>query len=255
MKRKATKLYLRTGFLALALCMAVGAMTLPAQAVEAGAAAATQVQAEGHGQSHAEGAQPSGPAEQMDAPETEQQHNAYLYSSSVRWIAKKTGVPVKTLALIFEWLNSGILLIAIFYFLLKALPGVFRRRREKLAKDLVEAKQVSDDAKRRLAAIEERLSHLDAEIEAFRKRSEHEAAEEERRMHEALESERQRIVHSAEQEIEAASAMAQRNLRRYAADLAVGQVRRSLKVDLNRDKTLVAEFSKSLDGNGKGGQS
>lgn len=255
MKQKATKLYLRTGFLALALCAAAGVMTLPAQAAQSGAATATQVQAEGHGQSQADGAQPGGPAEQMDAPETEQQHNAYLYSSSVRWIAKKTGVPVKTLALIFEWLNSGILLVVIFYFLLKALPGVFKRRREKLAKDLVEAKQVSDDAKRRLAAIEERLSHLDAEIEAFRKRSEHEAAEEERRMHEALEAERQRIVHSAEQEIEAASAMAQRNLRRYAADLAVGQVRQSLKVDLNRDKALVAEFSKSLDGNGKGGQS
>lgn len=224
-------------------------MTLPvrAQAVHAGAATSQQ--------SQTAAAQQGGPPEQMDAPETEEQHNAYLYSSSTRWIAKKLGLPVKTTATIFEWLNSTILLFAIFYFLFKILPGIFRRRREKLAKDLVEARQLGDEAKRRLAAIEDRLSHLDAEIEAFRKRSEHEAVEEERRMHEALEAERQRIVHSAEQEIDAASAMAQRNLRRYAAELAVGQVRQSLKVDLKRDKALVADFSKSLDGNGKGGRS
>ena len=244
---------LRTGFLVLALCVAAGAMTLPvrAQAVPAGVATVAQ----SHGKSQAEAANQDGPPMQMDAPETEQQHNDYLYSSSTRWIAKKVGLPVKTTALIFEWLNSGILLIVIFYFLFKTLPGIFRQRREKLAKDLVEVKQVSDEAKRRLTVIEERLSHLDGEIEAFRKRSEQEAVEEERRMHEALEAERQRIVHSAEQEIDAASAMAQRNLRRYAADLAVGQVRQSLKVDLKRDKALVAEFSKSLDGNGKGGRS
>jgi F-type H+-transporting ATPase subunit b len=247
------KQILRTGCLALALGLALGAMTLPAraQASHAGVAAMAQSQPK----SQVDAQKSNGPPEQMDAPETERQHKDYLYSSSVQWFAKKLGLPVKTMAQIFEWLNSGILLFVIFYFLFKALPGIFRRRTERLQKDLVEAKQVSDDAKRRLAAIEERLSHLDAEIEAFRKRSEHEAAEEERRMHEALETERQRIVHSAEQEIDAASAMAQRNLRRYAAELALGQVRSSLKVDADRDKALVAEFAKSITGKPKGEQS
>jgi F-type H+-transporting ATPase subunit b len=240
--------------LALALCFTAGVVVLPARAQSAHLSAAPAA-VQGRPQSQPDVKQSSGPSEGMDAPETEEQHNEYLYSPSVHWIAKKMGLPVKTTAQIFEWLNSGILLFVIFYFLFKALPGVFRRRKERLQKDLVEAKQVSDDAKRRLAAIEERLSHLDDEIAAFRKRAEHEAAEEERRMHAALEAERKRIVHSAEQEIEAASATAQRTLHHYAAELAVGQVRQSLKVDANRDKALVAEFAKSLDTNGKGGQS
>ena len=241
---------LRTGFLALALCLAAGVTTLPA-AAQAAHATASQSQ----GSSQAETAKSSAPPMQMDSPESEQQHYAYLHSPAVQWVAKKFGLSVETTSQIFEWLNSGILLFVIFYFLFKMLPGILRRRNERLQKNLVEAKQVSDDAKQRLAAIEERLSHLDAEIEAFRKRSEHEAAEEERRMHAALETERKRIVHAAEQEIEAAGAMAQRSLQRYAADLAVGHVRENLKVDANRDKALVAEFAKSIDGQQKGGRS
>lgn len=205
--------------------------------------------------SHAEKAKSSAPPMQMDSPETDQQHYAYLHSPAVHWVAKKFGLSVDTTSHIFEWLNSGIVLFVIFYFLFKFLPGVFRRRTERLQKDLVEAKQVGEDAKQRLAAIEERLSHLDAEIEAFRKRSEHETAEEERRMHTALETERKRIVQSAEQEIEAAGAMAQRSLQRYAAELAVSHVRENLKVDANRDKALVAEFANSIDGQQKGGRS
>lgn len=252
---------LRVGFLAVALGMTAGVMTLPAMAqampaTTAGTSATAHVTAHvtTHKTGQPEAKESSAPPEGMDAPETEEQHNAYLHSSSVRWIAKKVGLSVPVMAMIFEWLNSGILFLVIFYFVVKYLPGIFRSRKERLAKDLVEAKELSDDARRRLAVIEERLSHLDADIEAFRKRSEHEAAEEERRMHEALEGERKRIVHSAEQEIEAVSAMAQRSLRRHAAELAVGQVRSSLKVGVSRDKELVAEFAKSIAGNHKGGK-
>ncbi len=240
------KQMLRAACLALALCLATGSMSVPALA-QAGSA-------QSQGKTQAGVKESSGPAMGMDAPETEQEHKDYLYSPVVQWIAKKLGLPVTTAAQIFEWLNSGILLFAIFYFLFRMLPGVFRGRSERLQKELVEAKRVSEDAKRRLAVIEERLSHLDAEIEAFRRRSEQEAGEEERRMHEALEAERQRIVHSAEQEIDAAGAVARRNLRRYAAELAVGQVRQSLKVEVSRDRALVAELGESLGGNGKGGR-
>ncbi|MGC8549227.1 MAG: hypothetical protein ACP5M4_05955 [Acidobacteriaceae bacterium] len=247
------KQILRVGCLALALCFATGGITLPASAQAANGTVVAKSVVNPQS-SPTEVKQPSGPPEQMDSPETEEQHNAYLYSPSTQWVAKEIGLSVETTATIFEWLNSGIMLFVIFYFLFKFLPGIFQRRRERLAKDLVEAKRLSDDATVRLAAIEERLSHLDDEIEAFRKRSEHEAAEEERRMHELLEAERKRIIHSAEQEIEAASAVAQRNLRSYAADLAVGQVRSNLKIDVDRDKALIAEFEKSLGGNGNGGR-
>ena len=246
------KHWVRAGCVALVLCLAMGAMAVPAQG-QAAHAVAGPAAAQGQSSGSSEVTQPSGPPEQMDAPVTEEQHNAYLYSASTQWIAKKLGLSVETTATIFEWLNSGILLFVVFYFLIKMLPGIFCKRKERLQQGLTEARQLSEEAKRRLAAIEERLSHLDDEIEAFRERSEHEAAEEERRMHEALEAERKRIIHSAEQEIEAASATARRSLRSYAAELAVGQVRQNLKVDVSRDKALIAEFEKSL--NGKGGQS
>lgn len=237
----------------LALSMAAG-VAAPWATAEAAAVHAKVAQTASQGQKQAESEPPKSYMETMDAPETEKQHHDYLYSSSVQWIARHIGLSTETTAQIFLWVNSLITLGVIFFFLFKALPGIFRRRSERLAKDLVEAQAMSEDAKRRLVAIEERLGHLDAEIEAFRARSEHEAAEEERRMHEALEAERQRIVHSAEQEIEAAHAMAQRSLQRYAGELAVGQVRASLKVNVDRDKELVNEFAKSIAANGKGGR-
>ncbi len=191
--------------------------------------------------------------EKMDAPETDHQLDQYRHSPAVQKIARWMHLSVETTAEIFEDFNSGILLLVIFFFIFKALPGIFKNRSQRLAKDLVEAHSATEDANRRLEAIEARLSHLDADIASYRERSEQEAAEEEKRMRESLEAERKRIVASAEREIEQAGAAAQRELTRYTAQLALAQARRELHVSAEMDENLVADFGKSLAQERNGG--
>ena len=247
MNRNTVKRNLKRGILALALavCLA-GVMTPRAQAATAAQSTEQSVPAAKHAH--------RGPAiESMDAPETNHQLDQYRHSASVQWIARKMHLSVETTAQIFEDFNSGILLFVIFFFIFKALPGVFRNRSQRLAKDLVDAHAATEDANRRLEAIEARLSHLDDDIDAYRKRSEQEAAEEEKRIHDSLEAERKRIVSAAGKEIETAGAAAQRELTRYTAQLALAQARREMHISAEMDGSLVAEFGKSLTQERNGG--
>jgi len=72
-------------------------------------------------------------------------------------------------------------------------------------------------------------------------------------MREALESERQRIIASAEQEITAVQGAAQRELRKFAADLTIDNARRRMQLSSDTDRALVKEFGKGLSG-GSGGK-
>ena len=100
--------------------------------------------------------------------------------------------------------------------------------------------------------MEARLLRLDSEIETFRHQVEQEAVEDEKRIHATLESERERIVASAEQEIAAAQSAAQRELKKFAADLAIDNAMRRIQLSSDTDRALVREFGKSLNKNSGG---
>ncbi len=67
-----------------------------------------------------------------------------------------------------------------------------------------------------------------------------------------MESERERIVASAEQEIAAAQAAAQRDLKKFAADLAIDHAMRKLQLSTDTDRALVREFGKNLNSGSRG---
>lgn len=184
--------------------------------------------------------------EHMDEPETNSQVEQYRHSPTVQTIARYLHIKTETAADIFEDINSGVLLFVIGYFLLKFIPGIFRRRSETLQKDLTTAQAATEDANRRLAAVEARLSRLDGEIEAIRQQAERDSAEDEKRIHAALESERERIIASAEQEITATQAAAQRELKKFAADLAIDNAARRIQLSMDTDRALVKEFGAGL---------
>ncbi|MGA7350444.1 MAG: ATPase, partial [Acidobacteriaceae bacterium] len=69
----------------------------------------------------------------------------------------------------------------------------------------------------------------------------------EQRIHAALETERERIVASAEQEIGAVQAAAQRDLKKFAANLAIDNAMRRIQLSTDTDRALVREFGKSLN--------
>jgi F-type H+-transporting ATPase subunit b len=193
--------------------------------------------------------------EKMDAPESKSQEEQYLHSATVQAIAKAMHLKTETASNIFLIFNSAIIWAGIIWLLVRVLPKAFRRRSETIQKELVDARLATEEARKRLSAVEARLAHLDSEIEAIRKQTEHDSVEDEKRIKAQLEEERKRIVESAEQEIEAFGAAAQRDLKRFAADLAVDRAVQRIHLGADADRILVQDFTADLaKTQGKGGQ-
>ena len=192
---------------------------------------------------------PNGDAgEHMDEPETEAQLQAFRHSPAVQSLARHIHLSTETTARIIEDLNSALLIGAILWFLFRFIPKLLRKRNETLQKQLLEARLQTAEASERLAIVEERLSKLGVEIEAIREQTERDSANDEKRIQESLEAERQRIVAVAEQEIDAAGAAAQRDLRKFAAQLAVDRARREIRISLEDDRELIRAFGDDLKG-------
>jgi len=121
---------------------------------------------------------------------------------------------------------------------------------------MLEARKASEEANRRLAGIESRLSKLDVEIGEMRAAAEKEAAAEEQRIKAAAEDDARKIVESAEQEITAVARAARRELTTFAADLAVSLAKKQIQIDAATDQKLIHHFAQQLQTNGdepKGG--
>lgn len=178
-------------------------------------------------------------------------HKQFTESPSVKWIAAKLGVDVKTAYWISVILNFGVLAGMFIYLGRKSVPQMFRDRTSAIQKGMEEAREASAKAAARLTEIEARLGKLDTEIATMRSQAENEACAEEERLKAATEEEKRKIVQSAEQEIAAAANSARRDLKNLAAELAVSLAEKKISVDENTDKSLVREFANSL--NAKGG--
>ena len=163
---------------------------------------------------------------------------------------------VEIMARIFEFINFGIVVLAIGIPLLRWLPKFLRKRAAKVREDIESARKVTEDANTRLSAIEAKLSGLGEEIQKFRVEVEEEMGRDEARVKSSLEEESARIVASAEQEIGSVAAQARRGLRNFAADLAIDQAAKQLVLSPETDKALIAEFVGDVSLNRKtwGGQ-
>ncbi len=184
-------------------------------------------------------------------PEKPDQQSGLKHSVAVRWIAKTTGITVETAYWIAMAINFAIVFVAIAWFMRSSLPGYFRARNEAIQQGISEAHAASEDAKRRLADIEMRLSRLDAEVADVRASAEKESAAEEGRIRAAAEADVKRILESAEQEIDAAGRQARRDLRTLAAGLAVDLAAQRLQVDEATDESLVRNFVSQLGKDGR----
>lgn len=186
------------------------------------------------------------------AEESEDETVAFRHSPVVQSIARILHLPVETTAEICEYLNFAIVAFSLLYVLFKFLPTFFRNRKGAIQKQLVDARSATEVARERLDGVEQRLARLDQDIDAIRKQVEQDAAQDEVRIKAALEEERVRIVESAGHEIEAAGAAAQRELKRFAAELAVERATDRLSLTPETDRKLVHHFAQGL-GEGKQG--
>lgn len=179
----------------------------------------------------------------------EDDQDQFKHSSSVRFVAKLTGLDLEHAYWVCVLLNFVVIAVAIFWLSKKNLPGLFRNRTASIQKAMEEARKASEDANRRLAEIEARLSKLDVEIGGMRAAAEKEAAAEEQRIKAAAAEDARKIVESAEQEIASAAKSARRELTAYAADLAVSLAKKQIHVDTATDQALLRNFAQQLSPN------
>ena len=180
----------------------------------------------------------------------------YRHSATVKWFANLLHIDVETAALSFEYINFAVIVLALGIPLFKLLPKMLRKRSETLSQELQSARKATEDANSRLSAVEAKLAGLDAEIEAIRKQVEVDMREDEARAKASIGEESARIVAAAEQEIQVAAALIQRELKEFAADLAIEGALSRLTLNADTDRALFAEFAADFTGNqaGKAGQ-
>lgn len=171
----------------------------------------------------------------------------FKQSASVKALARWTGLSLDWAYRLSIFLNFAILAVLIVLFSRSKLPAMFRTRTDVIQRGIREAQKASEDANRRLADIETRLSKLDTEVAQMRAGAESESAAEEERIKQAAELEKKKIVASAEAEISAAAKLARRELKSYAADLAISLAEKRINVDAEADRALVGNFVAQLN--------
>jgi F-type H+-transporting ATPase subunit b len=170
----------------------------------------------------------------------------FKHSPTVRWVASKLGISVQAEYWVLYSIDFLIIAVLIGWAWKAKLPAAFRSRTASIRKTMEEAQAASADANRRLSEIEGRLSKLDQEIAQMCASADSEAAAEEQRIRAAAGEESRKIVESAQAEIESAARVAQRELKAYAAGLAITLAEKKMQVDANTDRQLVQRFSRDL---------
>jgi F-type H+-transporting ATPase subunit b len=184
--------------------------------------------------------------------ELESGDDVYRHSASIKLIGRWLHLDKESAARLFEYLNFAILAGAILFALSKYLPKTFRENQENIQHRLLDARTATEQANQRLAAIEQRLGRLDEEIAAISKQAEKDSVDDEARIKASIEEERRRIVESASKDIAAAASAAQRDLKRFAAGLAVDRASQKLVLTEDDDRGLLQEFAQSLGQHAQG---
>jgi len=147
------------------------------------------------------------------------------------------------------WANFVLLAGGLGYLTAKKAGPYFQSRSVAIRKNLLESQEILADAEARMAAVEQRLARLNADIEALRAEAmaENEAAIAQTQQLAATAT--AKIQARAEQEIANASRSARLELKRYSATLALQAAERKIRARITpKDQdALIAAFSERLD--------
>ena len=148
-----------------------------------------------------------------------------------------------------KWANFVVLAGGLGYLIGKNAGPFFAARSQQIRKDMVEAGGQRKEADARVADVERRLAGLGSEIAALRADAQREAQAETSRMAQQTTLEIAKIRAQAEQEIASADKAARTELKRYAAQLAVGLAERKIRGRMTpaAQDALVEGFVRDLD--------
>lgn len=183
--------------------------------------------------------------------ESEEENAALKYSPAVTKLGKTVGLGPKASYWLFTGLNFAVVIAIVVWFLKSKVVSGMRERNVSIRAAMESAKKASDEANARLAGIEARLAKIDAEVAALKTQAETDFKVEEQRIQQQAAEDAKHVVEAAEQEIAAAAKSARRDLRVFAADLAVSLAEKKISVDRDTDESLVRSFVDQLGKDGK----
>ena len=134
-----------------------------------------------------------------------------------------------------RWFNLTILFGGLAFLLRKPAAAFFDGQRRQIRQELEQAREAQRVAEEQLAAVEKKMSDLDAELESLREQAEAESARERERIRSEAEAEAARLVETAGREIEGLSRAAQHRLRSFASELAMKMAAEKVRSDLTED--------------------
>lgn len=144
--------------------------------------------------------------------------------------------------------NFVILVAILAYLIRKSGAPFFRTRAENIEKSLTEGDRARREGEARVAEMEQRIANLGTEIERLRAHMRQDLAAEGERIRMETERHLRRIQEQAEQEIDSMHKTARRQLKMYAAELAIRSAEEQLKGRITRDveNSLVTSFIDDL---------
>ena len=149
---------------------------------------------------------------------------------------------------VWKWANFLLLAGAIGYYAGKKGGPFFAARTRKIRKELVEADEERTSAEARVAEVERRMANLEAEVAALRSEAQKEEQAETNRFAQQTAAEIAKVQAHAEQEIVAAGKAARLELKRHAADLAIGLAAEKIRARMTPETqdALVRGFVRHL---------
>jgi F-type H+-transporting ATPase subunit b len=150
--------------------------------------------------------------------------------------------------MMWKWANFLVLAGALGYLIGKNAPPFFKARSAEIRRDMDNAAEERRKAEERVAAVELRLANLETEIAALHTEAQQEVQIEAERLAQHTAAEIAKIQARAEQEIVFAGKAARIELKRYAAELAVGLAEQKIRARMTPDvqDVLVRGFVRDL---------
>lgn len=148
----------------------------------------------------------------------------------------------------FHWTNFLLVVGGLGYLIKKMLVPFLDERRKLIREDMDRSAKALADADQRLAAVEQKLKSMDAEMASLRQAAFRESAAERERIEQAATADAVKILATAEQEIESAVKTARQELKVYTSELALGLAEKKIRASLTpvSDERILRAFVRDL---------
>lgn len=152
-------------------------------------------------------------------------------------------------SMVWDIANFVILAAVLGYLIKKSVPPMFRRQSEEIQGALAEAAKIKHEAAAFASSIEMRLANLQRELDGLREAAHAEMSAEGERIRQETARHLDRVREQSSQEIALMTRGAKDELRKYAAELAVGLAQERIRSRMNPalQEKLVGSFLADLD--------